>query len=114
MAVGAPPSGVPPDVSASNDSGAAQAGVLPSFSVGRTVGVTPSGVLQASLPVMTMELQSGVPSRVPAGLAVGATPSGVPPGVSASNAFEAPRPGVFQYPWRHGYWSTSFRSHKPV
>jgi hypothetical protein len=30
MTVGATPSGVPPDVSASNDSGAAQAGVLPS------------------------------------------------------------------------------------
>jgi hypothetical protein len=31
------------------------------------VGATPSGVLQASLPVMTLELQSGVPPNVPCG-----------------------------------------------
>jgi hypothetical protein len=44
MTVGATPSGVPPDVSASNDSGAAQAGVLPSVLGGMTVEATPSGV----------------------------------------------------------------------
>jgi hypothetical protein len=27
-------------------------------------------------------------------MTVGATPSGVPPGISASNGFEAPRPGA--------------------
>jgi hypothetical protein len=44
MTVGATPSGVPPDVSASNDSGAAQAGVLPRVPGGMAVGATRSGV----------------------------------------------------------------------
>jgi hypothetical protein len=42
-------------------------------------------LLQASLPVMTLELQCVVPPSVPGGMAVGATPSGVPPDVAASN-----------------------------
>jgi hypothetical protein len=44
MTVGATPSGVAPDVSASNDYGAAQAGGLPGVPGGMTVGATPSGV----------------------------------------------------------------------
>jgi hypothetical protein len=43
MTVGATPSGVTPDVSASNDSGAAQAGVLPSVPSGMAVGALPVG-----------------------------------------------------------------------
>jgi hypothetical protein len=48
MTVGATPSGVPPDVSASNDSGAAQAGVLPSVPGGMTVGVLPVDLISLS------------------------------------------------------------------
>jgi hypothetical protein len=44
MAVGATPYSVPPEVSASNGSGAAQAGVLPRVPGGITVGAAPSGV----------------------------------------------------------------------
>jgi hypothetical protein len=79
MAVGATSYGVPPEVSASNGSGAAQAGVLPRVPGGITVGA--AGVLPASLPVMALKRHGLV---------------------------------YLQCPWRHDYWSTSCRSHKPV
>jgi hypothetical protein len=43
---------------------------------------------------MALELQSGVPPRVPIGLAVGATPYSVPPELSASNGSGAAQAGV--------------------
>jgi hypothetical protein len=57
MTVGAAPSGVPPDVSASIDCRAAQAGVLRSVLDGMAVGATASGVSPGvSLPVMALKL----------------------------------------------------------
>jgi hypothetical protein len=72
-----------------------QFGILSSVPGGMTVGSYAIWCSSRRLCQQRLRAaQAGVLDSVPCGMTCGYTPSGVPPGVSASNGFEAPRPGV--------------------